>query len=124
MLDQLKCRLRDMSHSMTFRGRVASSILSFWGKALEFRRDVDPLAWLARTLSSKLVLIFGCQRSGTTLLYMLLTSHPGITGKDDRVKLKDYPWEGFDPDKLDEVKLGASIWKYKKWRLKNIKVPV
>ena len=223
MLDQLKCRLRDMSHSMNFRGRMAASILSFWGKALEFRRDFDPLVWIATAMSSELILIFGCQRSGTTLLYMLLTSHPGITGKDesenrnhnfpngmalfrnhirgqltcfklptrtpdlkrvrfphakiiwvtrsplavvssmkslyveksgkswlrtfgiqelkrhaglfpeineidigndDRVKLNPYLWEGFDPNKLDEVKLGAYIWKYKKWRLKNIKVPV
>ena len=39
--------------------------------------------WICWVLSYKLILVLGCQRSGTTLLYMLITSHPNITGKDE-----------------------------------------
>jgi hypothetical protein len=40
-----------------------------------------------RLLSKKLIYILGSQRSGTTLLYMLLSSHPLIKGKnEDEVK--------------------------------------
>lgn len=38
---------------------------------------------IGRLLSSRLILILGCQRSGTTLTYMLLSSHPRITGRDE-----------------------------------------
>lgn len=34
-------------------------------------------------MSGKCVFILGCQRSGTTLLYMMMTSHPSITGKNE-----------------------------------------
>jgi len=39
--------------------------------------------YICRTLSYKLILILGCQRSGTTLLLMLLTAHQKIRGKDE-----------------------------------------
>lgn len=38
---------------------------------------------IGRLLSSRLILILGCQRSGTTLTYMLLSSHPRIMGRDE-----------------------------------------
>jgi hypothetical protein len=40
-------------------------------------------SWIGTLLSFKLILVFGCQRSGTTLVYMLLTAHPMINGKDE-----------------------------------------
>jgi protein-tyrosine sulfotransferase len=39
--------------------------------------------WAAQKMSHRCVLILGCQRSGTTLLYMMLTSHPSIRGKNE-----------------------------------------
>jgi hypothetical protein len=40
-------------------------------------------AILTNQLSGKLILILGAHRSGTTLTFMVLTSHPAITGKDE-----------------------------------------
>jgi len=42
-------------------------------------------------LSNKLVLILGCARSGTTLTFMVLTSHPSVTGKDEGEANFDFP---------------------------------
>jgi len=33
--------------------------------------------------SNHLVLVLGTQRSGTTLLYLMLTAHPDLTGLDE-----------------------------------------
>ncbi len=38
---------------------------------------------LSHAFSKDLILVIGCQRSGTTLMYLLLTSHPRITGLDE-----------------------------------------
>ena len=37
-----------------------------------------------------LALILGCQRSGTTLLFMMLTSHPCIVGEDEKYSLNQF----------------------------------
>jgi protein-tyrosine sulfotransferase len=39
--------------------------------------------WATQKMSHRCVLILGCQRSGTTLLYMMLSSHPSIRGKNE-----------------------------------------
>ena len=46
---------------------------------------------LTNILSHKLILVLGCQRSGTTLTFMLLTSHPSITGKDEGEANFEFP---------------------------------
>ena len=38
---------------------------------------------LTRLISKKIIFILGCQRSGTTLLYMLLSSHPSVIGYNE-----------------------------------------
>lgn len=50
--------------------------------------------WVCRVLSYKFILILGCQRSGTTLLYMLLTSHPLVTGRDEKESHFSFPKKG------------------------------
>ncbi len=45
-------------------------------------------SWL---LSTRLILILGCQRSGTTLTHMLISSHPKIDGKDESEIGFDFP---------------------------------
>lgn len=47
-----------------------------------------------RLLSSKLIFVLGCQRSGTTLAYMLLTAHPRITGKNENESHFSFPKKG------------------------------
>lgn len=42
-------------------------------------------------LSRRALFVLGCQRSGTTLLYMLLTSHPDVFGRDERDVHTGYP---------------------------------
>ncbi len=39
--------------------------------------------WALRTMSRRFILVLGCQRSGTTLLYMMATAHPKINGKNE-----------------------------------------
>lgn len=41
--------------------------------------------------SRKFILILGCQRSGTTLLYMMLTSHSSITGRNEDEAFYRFP---------------------------------
>lgn len=48
-------------------------------------------AILTNMLSNKLILILGCARSGTTLTFMVLTSHPSIKGKDEGEANFDFP---------------------------------
>lgn len=45
-----------------------------------------------KLFSSQLILILGCQRSGTTLLYMMLTSHPKIIGRNEDESLSELPF--------------------------------
>ena len=47
--------------------------------------------WFCRILSSRVIIVLGCQRSGTTLLYMLITAHSKITGKDESESNYDFP---------------------------------
>ena len=46
---------------------------------------------LTTILSRNLIVVLGCQRSGTTLTFMLLTSHPSITGKDEGEANFEFP---------------------------------
>ena len=44
-----------------------------------------------RIMSKRIVFILGCQRSGTTLLYMLLSSHPSVFGYNEDELSSDFP---------------------------------
>ncbi len=55
------------------------------------RRSSNVDLIIGRILSSKLILILGCQRSGTTLTYMLISSHPKIDGKNENETGYDFP---------------------------------
>lgn len=49
--------------------------------------------FLNRLFSKKLILILGCQRSGTTLLFMMISSHPDIKGiNEDEYPFHKYPY--------------------------------
>jgi hypothetical protein len=54
-------------------------------------RDLVELRFFAPLLSKRTVLILGCQRSGTTLTFLLLNSHPQITIFDETESRFDYP---------------------------------
>jgi len=38
---------------------------------------------LARSISKRIIFVLGCQRGGTTLLYMLFSSHPAVIGYNE-----------------------------------------
>lgn len=44
-----------------------------------------------RRLSGRFTVILGCQRSGTTLLFMMLTSHPDVVGLDENASHLRFP---------------------------------
>lgn len=52
--------------------------------------------YLCKNLSKKLIPILGCQRSGTTLTFLILTSHPKIQGLDEfdsKFSFSNYSWK-------------------------------
>lgn len=55
-------------------------------------RNLISLRYLAPGLSHRLFFIFGCQRSGTTLLLSILKAHPSITGTDETEFPSPYPF--------------------------------
>lgn len=55
-------------------------------------RNLVTLRLLSPIISEHLFLIFGCQRSGTTLLLAILNSHPQITGVDESEFPSSYPF--------------------------------
>jgi hypothetical protein len=51
--------------------------------------------YLCKNLSKQLIPILGCQRSGTTLTFLILTAHPQIRGLDEfdsHFSFSDYSW--------------------------------
>lgn len=51
--------------------------------------------YLCKPLSKNLIPILGCQRSGTTLTFLILTSHPKVRGLDEfdsRFSFSNYSW--------------------------------
>lgn len=52
-------------------------------KQIGLIKDVVQPPWLYSSLSKNLIIILGCQRSGTTLTYLILNSHPRIKGIDE-----------------------------------------
>lgn len=51
--------------------------------------------YLCKNLSRKLIPILGCQRSGTTLTFLILTAHPKIQGFDEfdsKFSFSSYSW--------------------------------
>jgi len=55
-------------------------------------RNVATLRYLAPQFSERLFFIFGCQRSGTTLLLSILNAHPNIVGTDETEFPNPYPF--------------------------------
>ncbi len=55
-------------------------------------RNLLALRFLSAIVSDNLFLIFGCQRSGTTLLLSVLNAHPQITGIDETEFPSPYPF--------------------------------
>lgn len=47
--------------------------------------------YLRRRLSGRFTMILGSQRSGTTLLFMMLTSHPAVEGLDENESFLKFP---------------------------------
>jgi len=60
-----------------FRRKLSTWKRTRWGSLIAY----TPV--LTRVLSRNLILIMGCQRSGTTLLYMMISSHPRIAGLNE-----------------------------------------
>ena len=52
-------------------------------KQLELIKNIVQPPWLYSSLSKNLIIVLGCQRSGTTLTYLILNSHPRIKGIDE-----------------------------------------
>ena len=50
---------------------------------IESIKNIVQPPWLYSSLSKHLIIILGCQRSGTTLTYLILNSHPQIKGIDE-----------------------------------------
>lgn len=50
---------------------------------LKLIKNIVQPPWLYSSLSKNLIIILGCQRSGTTLTYLILNSHPQIKGIDE-----------------------------------------
>ena len=50
---------------------------------IESIKNIVQPPWLYSSLSKHLIIILGCQRSGTTLTYLILNSHPRIKGIDE-----------------------------------------
>lgn len=60
--------------------------------------------YLCKPLSKKLIPILGCQRSGTTLTFLILTSHPKIVGFDEsdaRFSFSVYSWRTLFKNSLE-----------------------
>lgn len=55
-------------------------------------RNILALRFLSAAVSDNLFLIFGCQRSGTTLLLSILNAHPQITAVDETEFPSPYPF--------------------------------
>ena len=55
-------------------------------------RNLITLRYFAPSLSERLFFIFGCQRSGTTLLLSILSAHPNIVGTDETEFASPYPF--------------------------------
>ncbi|MBK1629755.1 hypothetical protein CKO31_03165 [Thiohalocapsa halophila] len=64
--------------------------LLWWSSKPLFRR-LAPARPVSRILSGRACLVLGSQRSGTTLLFLILTSHPKITGLDEKFSGFDLP---------------------------------
>jgi protein-tyrosine sulfotransferase len=58
------------------------------------RNIVEP-PFLYSQRSKHLVLVLGCQRSGTTLTYLILNSHPQIKGIDETESNYSFPHQSF-----------------------------
>lgn len=54
-------------------------------------RDAVNLRILSPLISEKLILILGCQRSGNTLSFLMLNTHPKIKGLDETQSRFDFP---------------------------------
>ena len=52
-------------------------------KQISIVKNIVQPPWLYTPLSKNLCIILGCQRSGTTLTYLILNSHPQIKGIDE-----------------------------------------
>ncbi len=60
--------------------------------------------YLCTRLSINLIPILGCQRSGTTLTFLILTAHPKIRGLDEfdsNFSFSNYPWRVLLRNTLD-----------------------
>lgn len=61
------------------RSRRIQKFIFHKSMAKAFAHNLD----LNRKLSKNFYLVLGCQSSGTTLLYLMLSSHPGFSGLDE-----------------------------------------
>jgi len=67
-----------------------------WLTEKPWAKTVSHIPFFNRLLSNKLILILGTQRSGTTLLFLMLTAHDRITGLDENYADFTYPsWPVF-----------------------------
>lgn len=79
--------------TITPDAKQSGSFTAPFKETLKYRlRNIATLRHLAPGLSKRLFLIFGCQRSGTTLLLSILRAHPSITGVDETEFPSPYPF--------------------------------
>lgn len=74
-------------------------------------RNLAALRYLAPGFSDQLYFIFGCQRSGTTLLLSILNAHPNITGTDETEFPSPYPFPSAPRLALNRVTQQYSCFK-------------
>jgi hypothetical protein len=71
--------------------KIAREIITKEQKKVAYDLINRSLQPFSPSLSKKLILILGCQRSGTTLTFLILNTHPKIIGFDETQCNFDYP---------------------------------
>jgi hypothetical protein len=70
----------------------SNSLIDFSYDRKIVHSSLSPVIKLAkRCMSRRIIFVLGCQRSGTTLLYMLLSSHPSIYGYNEDELVFSFP---------------------------------
>jgi len=74
-------------------------------------RNIATLRYWAPSFSDRLFFIFGCQRSGTTLLLSILNAHPSIVGTDETEFSSPYPFPSAQRLVLNQLTAQYSCFK-------------
>lgn len=77
-----------ISFLRSFKNSITSKLTK---KQTKFLRNLIEPPFLYSSLSKNSVLILGCQRSGTTLTYLIFNSHPQVKGIDETATGYSFP---------------------------------